>query len=193
MTNHDNRITFQLREMAQKARISGGKFDIVNALTKAMPGREFHITDQDNDGTIKKASFCGPGTMLKERLENFNPETGEYDKIITDPINYLDLGCMKHDIAYGRTNEDLSFRHDADRELLKHAEQVINDPSATSRQRLMAKVVWIVMRLKLMAGVGFCECCGGGNINCECCGGGNCSCGGNVDPTVLFNALDELE
>lgn len=130
-----------------------GGIDIVKGITGLFPNREFHIRDQGDDGVTRKASFCGPGTQLQKRLENFNPQTGEYDSVITPPINNLDKGCMEHDIAYSK-HSDLKGRHDADRELIKYADKVLKDPKSTTTQRRNANIVKAIMKGKLLLGVG---------------------------------------
>jgi hypothetical protein len=132
----------------------GGKFDIVKGITGLFPNKEFHLRDQGNDGKMKKASFCGPGTQLKKRLINFNPETGEHTGIQpwSMPINELDEGCYKHDVAY--TNKNIDVRHKADKELVAHADKVINNPNSTKTQRFNARLVKKIIQFKLMLGVG---------------------------------------
>jgi hypothetical protein len=130
-----------------------GGIDIVKGITGLFPNTEFHIRDQGDDGIIRKSSFCGPGTKLDKRLENFNPKTGEYTNIITDPINQLDQGCMLHDIEYSK-HTDKEGRHNADRELIKYADKVLQNPKSTTTQKRNANIVKAVMKGKLLLGLG---------------------------------------
>ena len=131
----------------------GSGFDVVNAINSITPkGIEFHIIDQADDGSIKKASFCGPNTNLPARLEDYDNKTGTYKSIITPPINKLDEGALQHDVAYH--NKNLSARHEADRQLIKVADSVINDINAKSLQKMSANVVKIILTGKLKLGLG---------------------------------------
>lgn len=129
----------------------GCGFDIVKTVQTINPP-EMHLIDQTDDGKIKKASYCGPFTKLEKRLKDFNPKTGRYSDVITKPINKLDEGCMKHDLAY--VSEDLNVRHEADKELLKLAEEIINDPTSTNIQKINSKLVDLIMKGKIKFGVG---------------------------------------
>jgi hypothetical protein len=144
--------------MRKKSRCGKG-FDIVHAINKIVPENiEFHTIDQDLDGNIKKSSFTGPNTNLKKRLKGYVKNTGEYDTIITPPINKLDTGAMKHDLAYSKY-KDLTNRHIADNKLIKIAEEVLNDNNSTTIQKFNAGLVKTILKGKIKLGVGL-----GGNL-----------------------------
>lgn len=140
------------KDLEENLKMEGG-IDIVKGITSIFPNTEFHLRDQGDDGIVRKASFCGPGTKLDKRLENFNPQTGEYTRVITDPINQLDKGCMLHDIEYSK-HSDKQGRHDADRELIKYADKVLQNPKSTTIQKRNANIVKAVIKGKLLLGVG---------------------------------------
>lgn len=97
---------------------------------------------------IPTYSFCGPGTRLQERLLRG-------DK----PINGLDAGCMKHDIAY-HNSKDLTSRHKADKELADIAMQRFKSRDASIGEKIAALSVAGAMKAKVKLGMGF---TGGGN------------------------------
>lgn len=94
-----------------------------------------------------------PGTKLAKRLENFNPQTGTYSRIITPPINRLDRGCLSHDIAYAKY-KDVPDRNIADKELSNVAESVIQTNNSSRIQRVNAHLVKGIMDYKVKHGVG---------------------------------------
>lgn len=130
-----------------------GGIDIVKGITGLFPNTEFHLKDEGYDGIVRKDSFCGPGTNLNKRLQNFNSQTGTYDKVLTPPNNQLDEGCMSHDIQYS-VHKNKKGRHNADRELIAHANKVITNPKSTKKQKFNAGLVKAVMKGKLMLGLG---------------------------------------
>lgn len=128
------------------------RFDLVNAINNVAPKNlEFHLNCQEPDG-IKKCSFLGPNTNLEARLQNYDPETGAYDSVITPPVNELDRLAMIHDIAY--TSKDLSVRHKADRELMIGARALVDDPMTDAHTRRNARIVEFIMAGKLKLGMG---------------------------------------
>ena len=81
-------------------------------------------------------SFCGPGTKLQQRLA-----AGERG------INRLDTECLKHDLAYEK-HSDTPNRLRADRELEIGAQKISDDPNTQLGEKLAAKFVIKIMRLK---------------------------------------------
>ena len=152
---HDNYLKthYTSRQMHQDELIGG--FDFQKALTGLFPEKEFHLPGY---------SFCGPGTQLDRRLKNFDPETGENDGFVTDPINQLDRGCYAHDIGYTKYDEK-DKRHDADRKLIKVADEVIKNKNSTFKEKNEARLVKFLLNSKVLFGLGF-EGCGCG---CPCC------------------------
>ena len=106
--------------------------DIVSFINKT--GKEFHIPGYN---------FCGPGTKLKQRLD-------EDDNPITPPVNSIDTACMKHDIAY-RDNKDLSSRHEADVKLI-HDLNALDNLKLT--ERFTRGLIKTAMKGKIAFGMG---------------------------------------
>jgi hypothetical protein len=137
----------------------GGNFDIVSAINKITPNNiEFHLIDQADDGTIKKANFTGPNTNLKDRLYDYNEENGTYSKIKDNsiPINKLDRGALEHDLAYTKY-KDLPNRLNADRKLITITDEILNDKQSTNIQKFNAQLVKIILLGKIKFGVGICK------------------------------------
>lgn len=130
--------------------IYGGGFDIVKQLNK-IP-MEFHAIDQGDDMIIRTASFLGPNTKLRERLENLRPD-GTYDSIITEPINDLDRAALAHDLAYHK-DKDLNKRHEADKVLMKRAKEIAKNADSII-QRTNAGIVYAIMGAKVKLGLGY--------------------------------------
>lgn len=105
-------------------------------------GREFHITDMGDDGVVRKAEFCGPGTKLAEWI-------ARGDK----GINELDRNCKLHDLWY-RDHRTASERHPSDIKLAQAALRIAEDPSKPEMQRKKAKMVAAVMSGKTFLGLG---------------------------------------
>lgn len=132
----------------------GGNFDIVANINRLVPeGIEFHTIDQGDDGRIRKSSFTGPNSNLNRRLEGYNPGTGEFISVVTDPINKLDKAAMEHDLAYSKY-KDLKNRHRADEILIKVAEEVLNDSNSTRVQKFNAGLVKTILTGKIKLGIG---------------------------------------
>ena len=71
-------------------------------------------------------SFCGPGTRLDIRLNpDGTPKQGE------EPVNRVDRACLRHDLAYARS-DDLRSRQLADVELI-HDINAIQGPTLGER------------------------------------------------------------
>lgn len=126
---------------------------LINRFINVLPF-ELHLIDQGDDGRIRKSSFDGPGTKLKNRLEDFDSKTGTYTRIITPPINRLDQGAMIHDIEYAKF-KDVPHRNIADRELSRVAGQVIKNHQSTDLQKFNAQLVKKIMDYKIKNGRGF--------------------------------------
>ena len=103
---------------------------------------EAHMIDQGDDGKIRRASFAGPGTNLKKRL---NPD--DTPKEWSKPINKLDEGAYHHDLCY-RDYTDVSTRNKCDETLERVADQVINNPRSTTIQKTNATLVKGIMKTK---------------------------------------------
>lgn len=93
-------------------------------------------------------NYCGPGTKLQQRLLKGDR-----------PINGLDAGCMKHDIAY-HNSKDLASRHAADRELADIAMQRFRARNASIGEKMAALGVAGAMKAKVKLGMGL------GNNSC---------------------------
>lgn len=90
----------------------------------------------------KTYSYCGPGTRLKQRLENNS-----------QPVNPLDDYCKTHDIAYSLSS-NISDRHSADKVLLAGAEERIKAEDASAGEKTAAWIVSKAMKAKLKLGMG---------------------------------------
>jgi hypothetical protein len=101
-----------------------------------------HITDEGDDGKVRKAEFCGPATHLAKRL-------ARGDK----GINELDRNCKDHDIWY-RDHRTAKERHPADLILAQHAARIANDTSKPTMQRKKAKLVAAILSGKAFLGLG---------------------------------------
>lgn len=158
-----------------------GRVDIVKAINTVVPKNiEFHLTGRTDNGQIMKHNFTGPNTNLAKRLKDYDRETGSYSEVITPPINKLDRGALEHDVAYH--SKDLNDRHRADEKLIKVAEEVLqesNDPI----QRRNAKIVQIILKGKLLLGIGLSDIKGG----CYECG----NYGGQLDINSLVREAQQ--
>jgi len=126
--------------------------NLLNDFLVSGPGSniEKHLPFQKNESwnsVPQKASFCGPGTHLDERLKNYDPQTGKYDGVITPPITELDRACLDHDIAY--RHKDVPRRNVADKILAEKAEKYAKKKSTTKFNRLMADGVRKIMEYKV--------------------------------------------
>ncbi len=110
---------------------------------------EAHLIDQGDDGRIRRVNFVGPGTKLDKRVKL--DEYGNIQKIYTPPINKLDEGAMKHDIAYTLYN-DMANRNIADMELKEVADEVYRN-SKSNLQRANAALVSLIMKTKIKYGI----------------------------------------
>jgi myosin-crossreactive antigen len=131
-------------------------FDIVSTINKTLPkGLELHLFGQADDGSLSKHSFTGPNTFLDKRLSGLEKD-GTFDEILTPGINKLDRAAMVHDLAY-KKYKDKENRHNADRVLIRVAEEVIDDDESTLIQKSNARLVKLVMTGKVKLGVGVSE------------------------------------
>lgn len=105
---------------------------IVNKLINKLPF-EMHIPGY---------KFCGPGTLLEERLHRGDA-----------PKNNLDEACREHDIAYSE-NKSLSERHQADDILAQKAWKRARDSSASIGERAAASAITGIMKTKRFIGAG---------------------------------------
>lgn len=149
---------YQTRKVGKKEfeRLQSGRgFDVVHAINTITPkGVEFHLTDQGDDGIVRKSSFTGPNTNLSKRIAGLDKQTGSYN-IITPPINRLDSAAMAHDVAYS-IHKDLHNRHIADKKLIKVAEEIYKSNSSTNIQKRSARIVWAILKAKVFMGLGGC-------------------------------------
>ena len=90
-------------------------------------------------------NFTGPQTNLSKRLE----ADGKTPKADSKPVNRVDEAAMYHDIAYRDAGEDLEKKHEADREMIKHLDN-IKDP--TFKERVERFFVKKAMQTKLKLG-----------------------------------------
>ena len=89
-------------------------------------------------------SFTGAQTNLKERLDaNDNPLPHSM------PINRVDAAAYRHDLTYRDAGDDLSKKHQADREMIQELENIQNP---TMRERLDNFLVKNSMKAKLAVG-----------------------------------------
>lgn len=91
---------------------------------------------------LKGYQYCGPGTKLEKRLKR---------KDI--PINPLDAGCQKHDIAYSFFKDDESRRY-ADKQLATVASHRLKAEDASLGEKMAALAVKGAMKAKSMLGMG---------------------------------------
>ncbi|ESP01634.1 hypothetical protein LOTGIDRAFT_172582 [Lottia gigantea] len=84
-------------------------------------------------------NYTGPGTRLDLRLdENDNPKSGE------EPVNTVDAAALKHDILY--RNKDITFRHQADKQMIDELENI---PNPTFREKLQRALIIKLLKAKL--------------------------------------------
>ena len=65
--------------------------------------------------TLKKCSYCGPGTKLEERFNSNDPK-------LREGINRLDKICQNH-IAYSKA-QNLKYKHKADDPMLDEISRI---------------------------------------------------------------------
>ncbi|ESP01452.1 hypothetical protein LOTGIDRAFT_157638 [Lottia gigantea] len=84
-------------------------------------------------------NYTGPGTRLDLRLdENDNPKPGE------EPVNRVDAAALKHDILY--RNKDVTFRHQADKQMIDELENI---PNPTFKEKLQRALIVKLLKAKL--------------------------------------------
>ncbi|ESO94421.1 hypothetical protein LOTGIDRAFT_175419 [Lottia gigantea] len=87
-------------------------------------------------------NYTGPGTRLDLRLdENDNPKPGE------EPVNKVDAAALKHDILY--RNKDITFRHQADKQMIDELENI---PNPTFKEKLQRSLIIRLLKAKLKLG-----------------------------------------
>ncbi len=131
-------------------KVHGGKLgDFLNkfALNEIITNLPFeaHLYDRGDDGKIQKMNFAGPGTRFNDRVKL--DDYGNIKKIITPPINKLDLGAMEHDRIYTLYG-DVDNRNIADKKLKKVADIVYRE-STDKIQRANALLVSLIMKTKI--------------------------------------------
>ena len=89
-----------------------------------------------------KYSYCGPGTKYEQR--NREGYQG---------INELDRMCKLHDQFYNE-NSDTASRNISDEALAHRANEIANDPGFDEEQRMFARVVVLIMKQKILFGLG---------------------------------------
>ncbi len=124
----------------------GGLRDLVNKFNLKLPF-ELHMILQTDDGKIKRASFCGPGTKLDRRVKGLNRQTGTFDSIVTPPVNDLEAAWLKHDVAYAQF-KDVPNRNIHDAILARNASEVAQNAGRIF-QRSNARLVKSVMNFKV--------------------------------------------
>ncbi|ESP01029.1 hypothetical protein LOTGIDRAFT_172863 [Lottia gigantea] len=84
-------------------------------------------------------NYTGPGTRLDLRLdENDNPKPGE------EPVNRVDAAALKHDILY--RNKDITFRHQADKQMIDELENI---PNPTFKEKLQRALIIKLLKAKV--------------------------------------------
>ncbi|ESP02394.1 hypothetical protein LOTGIDRAFT_172052 [Lottia gigantea] len=87
-------------------------------------------------------NYTGPGTRLDLRLdENDKPKPGE------EPVNRIDAAALKHDILY--RNKDITFRHQADKQMIDELENI---PNPTFKEKLQRALIIKLLKAKLKLG-----------------------------------------
>jgi hypothetical protein len=123
----------------------------VNALNEMVTGRQPNSSSRKNGSQLLNwlidllpfevhlpgYRFCGPGTRLQTRLKS-----GQRG------VNKLDELCRGHDIAYSMSSE-ASDRAIADERLRVGAKMLTRDASVALSERLAARLVATVMKIKL--------------------------------------------
>lgn len=120
---------------ANKNNKQGGG-SIVDQFISSLPF-ELHLYGTNSvTGKVQKASFAGPGTRLDKRLNPDDDTPKEWSK----PINDLDYGAYKHDLAY-QDHKDAAHRNAADDALKREAERFERKPGISNLDKLDAKIV----------------------------------------------------
>ncbi|ESO88223.1 hypothetical protein LOTGIDRAFT_175895 [Lottia gigantea] len=90
-------------------------------------------------------NYTGPGTRLDLRLdENDNPKPGE------EPVNRVDAAALKHDILY--RNKDVTFRHQADKQMIDELENIPNPTFKEKLQRALIELLRAKLKLDYCKG-----------------------------------------
>ncbi|ESO92996.1 hypothetical protein LOTGIDRAFT_162020 [Lottia gigantea] len=113
-----------------------GVGDIQNSLG-SLPG--FPWAKYPGEKHLPGHNYTGPGTRLDLRLdENDIPKPGE------EPVNRVDAAALKHDILY--RNKDVTFRHQADKQMIDELENI---PNPTFKEKLQRALIIKLMKAKL--------------------------------------------
>ena len=91
---------------------------------------------------IPSYNYCGPGTPLKQHLEQG-----------VRPKNLLDQACKEHDIFYSQ-NKEVSERHVADKVLISKAIERLASSDASLGEKISSSIVKNVMKAKVALGAG---------------------------------------
>ncbi|ESO92716.1 hypothetical protein LOTGIDRAFT_162191 [Lottia gigantea] len=103
----------------------------------SLPG--FPWTKYPGEKHLPGHNYTGPGTRLDLRLdENDIPKPGE------EPVNRVDAAALKHDILY--RNKDVTFRHQADKQMIDELENI---PNPTFKEKLQRALIIKLLKAKL--------------------------------------------
>lgn len=123
-------IVYQKNNAKPKKNVRGK--GLLNNLINSLPV-ELHLPGYQ---------FCGPGTKLEKRLKRGDKG-----------INPLDAACLVHDIAY-ENNNNISQRHQADRELAERAWERVKAKDSTIGEKINSYLVTNAMKAKVKMGLG---------------------------------------
>ncbi|ESO97225.1 hypothetical protein LOTGIDRAFT_174508 [Lottia gigantea] len=125
--------------IAQSPKTYFGAGDIQKSLG-SLPG--FPWAKYPGEKHLPGHNYTGPGTRLDLRLdENDNPKPGE------EPVNRVDAAALKHDILY--RNKDVTFRHQADKQMIDELENI---PNPTFKEKLQRALIIKLLKAKLKLG-----------------------------------------
>lgn len=123
-------FVYTKNKVNRKRSVRGG--GLINSIINSLPF-ELHLPGYQ---------YCGPGTKLEKRLQR-----GDRG------INPLDAACKLHDIAYSQS-ENISKRHQADRELAEKAWMIVKDKNNSLREKVESYFVTNAMKAKVKFGMG---------------------------------------
>ena len=128
---HEKTETHKLKK------VMGGDLHTMSSKLPNFPWSKY-----DGEHHLPGKNYAGPGTRLDIRLDENNiPKPGE------EPVDKVDVACLKHDIEY--KNHDIRSRQKADIDLI----QDINDiKSPTLRERIDRLLIKNAMKLKIALG-----------------------------------------
>ena len=134
--NQDLVTAYQLMSLQE-----GGKIDFHKVISK-LPGMPW--AKYKGEKHLPSYNFLGPQTNLDKRLDaNDNPLPH------SKPINRVDAAAYRHDLAYRDAGDDLSKKHQADKDMVEELESIQNP---TFRERLDNFLVKNAMKAKLAVG-----------------------------------------